>query len=73
MGDVKLAFFVGFALGLGLVVPAMLYMAIGGGIAAVALLVTRVRNRRDPIPYAPFISGGALIVMLMQGVAFADL
>jgi len=73
MGDVKLAFFVGLVLGLGLVVPAMLYMAIGGGIAAVALLVTRTRNRRDPIPYAPFISAGALIVILTQGVAFADL
>jgi len=73
MGDVKLAFFVGFALGLGFVVPAMLYMAIGGGIAAVVLLVTRVRNRRDPIPYAPFIAGGALIVILTQGVAFTGL
>jgi leader peptidase (prepilin peptidase)/N-methyltransferase len=71
MGDVKLAFFVGFALGLGFVVPAMLYMAIGGGIAAVFLLVTRIRDRRDPIPYAPFIAGGALLVIFTQGVAFA--
>ncbi|MBI5288783.1 MAG: prepilin peptidase [Chloroflexi bacterium] len=73
MGDVKLAFFVGLVLGLGLVVPAMLYLAFGVGIAAVVLLVTRIRNRRDPIPYAPFIAGGALIVILTQGVAFADL
>jgi prepilin signal peptidase PulO-like enzyme (type II secretory pathway) len=73
MGDVKLALFVGLALGLNLVVPAMLLMAIGGGIAAVALLATRVRGRRDPIPYAPFIAGGALIVILTQGVAFTEL
>lgn len=73
MGDVKLAMLVGFVLGLTLVVPAMIYMAIGGGLAAVLLLVTKVRGRRDPIPYAPFISGGALIVMLMQGVAFVEL
>jgi prepilin signal peptidase PulO-like enzyme (type II secretory pathway) len=51
----------------------MLLMAIGGGIAAVALLATRVRGRRDPIPYAPFIAGGALIVILTQGVAFTEL
>jgi leader peptidase (prepilin peptidase)/N-methyltransferase len=73
MGDVKLALFVGFALGFELILPAMLLMAIGGGLAAVFLLVTRVRGRRDPIPYAPFIAGGALITMLTQGVAFTDL
>jgi prepilin signal peptidase PulO-like enzyme (type II secretory pathway) len=73
MGDVKLALLVGLVLGLTLVVPAMIYMAIGGGLAAVFLLVTKVRGRRDPIPYAPFISGGALIVILAQGVAFVEL
>jgi leader peptidase (prepilin peptidase)/N-methyltransferase len=72
MGDVKLAFFVGLVLGLELVLPAMLLMAIGGGLAAVFLLVTKVRGRRDPIPYAPFIAGGALITMLTQGVAFLE-
>ncbi len=73
MGDVKLALFVGFALGMTFVVPAMLLMALGGGAAAILLLVTRVRGRRDPIPYAPFISGGALVVMLTQGTAFVAL
>ena len=73
MGDVKLALLVGLVLGLTLVVPAMIYMAIGGGLAAVFLLVTKVRGRRDPIPYAPFIAGGALIVILTQGVAFVEL
>jgi prepilin signal peptidase PulO-like enzyme (type II secretory pathway) len=70
MGDVKLAFFVGFALGLTYVVPAMLIMAIGGGIAATLLLVTRIRGKGDPIPYAPFIAGGALITLLVRGTAF---
>lgn len=73
MGDVKLALFVGFALGLAYVVPAMLLMALGGGAAAIFLLVTRVRGRRDPIPYAPFIAVGAYIVMVTQGTAFATL
>ncbi len=70
MGDVKLAFFVGFALGLTLVVPAMLVMAISGGLAAGILIITRLRGKGDPIPYAPFIAGGALIVLLVKGTAF---
>jgi leader peptidase (prepilin peptidase)/N-methyltransferase len=73
MGDVKLAAFTGFALGLELGVAAMLLTAIGGGIIAVVLLVTRVRDRRDPIPYAPFIAAGALYVLLAQGAAFVEL
>lgn len=73
MGDVKLAFFVGFALGLTLVVPAMLMMALSGGVVAVVLLTTRLRGKGDPIPYAPFIAGGALVVLLVQGVAFHSL
>ena len=70
MGDVKLAFFVGFALGLTFVVPAMLIMAISGGLAAAILLVTRLRGKGDPIPYAPFIAGGALVALLIRGSAF---
>ncbi|MEK7692912.1 MAG: A24 family peptidase [Chloroflexota bacterium] len=70
MGDVKLAFFVGFALGLTFVVPAMLIMAMSGGLAAAILLITRLRGKGDPIPYAPFIAGGALVALLIQGTAF---
>lgn len=70
MGDVKLALFVGFALGLTFVVPAMLIMAMSGGLAAAILLVTRLRGKGDPIPYAPFIAGGALVALLIQGSAF---
>jgi prepilin signal peptidase PulO-like enzyme (type II secretory pathway) len=73
MGDVKLAFFVGFALGLALGVVSLLITAIAGGVIAVLLMVTRVRSRRDPIPYAPFIAIGALYVLLTQGSAFSSL
>ena len=73
LGDVKLAFFTGFALGLTLGIPALLITAISGGLIAVFLMVTRIRGRKDPIPYAPFISLGALYVMLAHGTAFAKL
>ena len=72
MGDVKLAFFVGFALGLTFGVIALLVTAIAGGAIAVVLMVTRLRSRRDPIPYAPFIALGALYVLLVQGTAFIE-
>ena len=71
MGDVKLAFFTGFALGLTLAVPALLLTAILGGVVAVVLLITSIRDRRDPIPYAPFIAIGAAVVFLLGGTAFA--
>lgn len=73
MGDVKLAAFVGLALGFVNVVPALLFMALSGGLAAALLLVTRARKRGEPIPYAPFISAGALVALLWQGTAFVDL
>jgi leader peptidase (prepilin peptidase)/N-methyltransferase len=73
MGDVKLAAFVGLALGFAYTVPALLFMALGGGAVAVVLLVTGLRKRKEPIPYAPFISGGALAALLWQGTAFVAL
>jgi hypothetical protein len=34
------------------------------------MLVTRLRGKGDPIPYAPFIAGGMMLVLLIQGTAF---
>lgn len=73
MGDVKLATFVGLALGFALLPPALLLMALGGGVVASVLLLSGLRKRGEPIPYAPFIAGGALITLLWQGVAFTSL
>jgi prepilin signal peptidase PulO-like enzyme (type II secretory pathway) len=73
LGDVKLALFVGFALGLGLGIMSLLITAIAGGVIAVLLMLTGLRSRRDPIPYAPFIAMGALFVILVHGTAFTAL
>jgi leader peptidase (prepilin peptidase)/N-methyltransferase len=70
MGDVKLAAFVGLALGLEHVAPAMLITALGGGAVALFLLLTGLRKRGEPIPYAPFIAAGGLAALLWQGTAF---
>jgi leader peptidase (prepilin peptidase)/N-methyltransferase len=73
MGDVKLALFVGLALGLSHVALALVAMALLGGVTAALLLVTRLRRRHEPIPYAPFIAAGGLVALLWQGAAFVDL
>jgi leader peptidase (prepilin peptidase)/N-methyltransferase len=73
MGDVKLAGFVGLALGLEHVAPALLITALAGGAVAVVLLVTGLRKRGEPIPYAPFIAAGALAALFWQGTAFVSL
>jgi prepilin signal peptidase PulO-like enzyme (type II secretory pathway) len=73
MGDVKLATFLGLALGFPYAVGALVLTAIAGGVISVLLMVTRLRGRGDPIPYAPFISAGALAVLLWRGAVFADL
>jgi leader peptidase (prepilin peptidase)/N-methyltransferase len=73
MGDAKLALFAGLALGLRAVVPALLLMAISGGIVAAALLLFRLRPRGAPMPYAPFIAFGAVVTLLLQGPAAAPL
>jgi len=72
LGDVKLAGFAGLALGGSLILPALLITSLAGGVVA-AYLAVRVRRRSYPMPYAPFISGGALAVLLWQGSAFISL
>ncbi len=73
MGDVKLAAFAGLALGVQHVVAALVVMALAGGVVALALLLSGRRGRGDAIPYAPFISAGALASLYWQGAAFRGL
>lgn len=70
MGDVKLAAFGGLALGWRLALPALVVMALAGGIAAAVLLVVRRRGRRDAMPYAPYVALGIALMLLLQGTAF---
>jgi leader peptidase (prepilin peptidase)/N-methyltransferase len=72
LGDVKLAGFAGLALGGPLILPALMITALAGGLVAVYLAL-RLKRRGQPMPYAPFIAGGALVVLLWQGSAFASL
>jgi len=71
LGDVKLALFSGLLLGWPLAETGLVLTALAGGAAAVLLLAFGIRGRKDPIPYAPFISAATLAVILWQGTVFA--
>jgi leader peptidase (prepilin peptidase)/N-methyltransferase len=67
MGDVKLALLLGLYLGwLGLGhVPLGLFLGfLLGSLVGIGLLVTRVRGRKDPLPFAPFLAAGAVLAVL---------
>lgn len=71
LGDVKLALFSGLVLGWPLAETGLVLTALAGGAAAVLLLAFGIKGRKDPIPYAPFISAATLAVILWQGTVFA--
>jgi leader peptidase (prepilin peptidase)/N-methyltransferase len=63
-GDVKLGALMGLVLGFPAVLAGLFWGIVAGGVGAVILLVTRVRGRRDAVPYAPFLAAGAWIALL---------
>lgn len=69
LGDAKLAFFLGAALGGPQTWPppvlrALFLGIVLGGVGAGLLLLTRVRSMKDFIPYGPFLCAGAIITVL---------
>ena len=68
MGDVKLAGFIGIALGYlgyGFVVLGIFGGFLVGGVVSVLLLATRARGRRDMIPFGPYLAIGGLGALLV--------
>ena len=64
MGDVKLMAVVGLFLGLKLTILAMFMAFIIGSIVSIFLLVTKIKGRKDQIPFGPFIVIGSIAAML---------
>jgi prepilin signal peptidase PulO-like enzyme (type II secretory pathway) len=73
LGDVKLAMLIGAGLGLQIGLQALFWGILAAAVVMGALLVIGVVSRRQAIPYAPFLSLAAIVVLLMQGTAFAPL
>jgi leader peptidase (prepilin peptidase)/N-methyltransferase len=64
MGDVKLATFIGLIVGFPLIISAIVAAILSAGLTGLVLLVTRLRGRRDPIPYAPFLIAGTAVAAI---------
>lgn len=64
MGDVKLATFIGLVVGFPSVFVALLFSFVAGGLVGGSLLLTGLKGRKDPIPFAPFLAAGGMVAML---------
>jgi len=60
-GDVKLAAFIGLITGFPVVFVALLVTVFAGGLISLLLILTRIRSRRDYIPYGPFLVIGGMV------------
>ena len=64
MGDVKLAAFIGLAVGHPHILLALFLSFVLGGFLSGGLVLAKVLGRRDPIAFAPFLAAGAIATML---------
>jgi len=64
MGDVKLGALVGLMTGYPLALVALLLSVITGGLVAAILLAFKIKKRKDPIPFAPFLATSAMVTLL---------
>ena len=63
-GDVKMAALIGVVTGFPLVFVALLLAVIFGGLVAITLLLLKMKKRKEGIPFAPFLSLGAMATIL---------
>ncbi len=64
MGDIKLGALVGLMTGFPLVIVAVLLSWITGGLVGAVLLTFKIKKRKDPIPFAPFLATSAMVTLL---------
>ncbi len=62
-GDVKMAALIGAVTGY-MVLVALFLAIIFGGLVAVALLLLKLKKRKEGVPFAPFLSLGAVVTLL---------
>jgi len=63
-GDIKLAAVIGLYLGYGVILTIILAFA-AGGIYCLVMLVLKKARLRDTMPFGPFLSLGAIVVLFM--------
>ncbi len=64
MGDVKLATFIGLVVGFPSVFVALFFSFVVGGLVGGGLLLSGLKGRKDPVPFAPFLVAGGMVAML---------
>ena len=64
-GDVKLVGVVGLLVGFPVILVAMWFSIVSAGLVAITLLLLRLRGRKDPIPFGPFITLGTIVALLV--------
>jgi len=62
-GDVKLAGLIGLVTGFPLVFVAMFLGVVSGGLVAAVLLLTKVKKRKETIPFGPFLALAAVATL----------
>lgn len=65
VGDIKLACLIGLMVGFPYCLFALFGGIILGGLAAITLLLLKIKGRNDEMPYAPYLSVGAIAMMLV--------
>ena len=70
-GDVKLGGFLGAMLGVPKVFVALPMSFVAGGLVGIALIIFKVRGRKDTVPFGPFLAVAALVT-LFWGKAIFD-
>jgi len=63
-GDVKMAALIGLVTGFPLVFVALLMGVVFGGLIAGILLLLRIKKRKEPIPFGPFLSLATIATLL---------
>lgn len=63
-GDVKLAGLIGLAAGFPLVLVAIFLAVVSGGLVAIILLLLKIKRRKEPVPFGPFLAVAAMATLL---------
>ena len=63
-GDINMAGLIGLIVGYPQVFTAIMIAIITGGLVAIFLLVTKIKKRKEGIPFGPFLAVGAVVALL---------
>ncbi len=68
IGDIKLATMIGIFLGVNYIIMALILSFIIGGFIGIFLLLLKIKKRKDPIPFGPFLSIGAILSLFWGNI-----